>query len=125
MIHILFFFSSRRRHTRYIGDWSSDVCSSDLLTIFDQWNEIIVDGLVQPVRVDGDSAPKLFAATQWRSNIYTRTFIDSNGDGVSQGEEPGLALVNTNIRYRDGSIGFFNNTDLNGYAGVHEVFPFS
>src|SRR5437879_13631090 len=26
----LFFFSSRRRHTRYIGDWSSDVCSSDL-----------------------------------------------------------------------------------------------
>src|SRR5437879_1427826 len=22
--------SSRRRHTRYIGDWSSDVCSSDL-----------------------------------------------------------------------------------------------
>src|SRR5437763_8111098 len=27
----IFFFSSRRRHTRYIGDWSSDVCSSDLL----------------------------------------------------------------------------------------------
>src|SRR5215210_4427813 len=25
-----FFVSSRRRHTRYIGDWSSDVCSSDL-----------------------------------------------------------------------------------------------
>src|ERR1017187_10565527 len=25
------FFSSRRRHTRYIGDWSSDVCSSDLI----------------------------------------------------------------------------------------------
>src|SRR5437879_13212885 len=28
-----FFFSSRRRHTRYIGDWSSDVCSSDLTTV--------------------------------------------------------------------------------------------
>src|SRR5256885_2902164 len=27
---ILFFFSSRRRHTRLQGDWSSDVCSSDL-----------------------------------------------------------------------------------------------
>src|SRR5437763_1875676 len=26
-----FFFSSRRRHTRYLGDWSSDVCSSDLM----------------------------------------------------------------------------------------------
>src|SRR3989449_6777774 len=27
-----FFFSSRRRHTRCSRDWSSDVCSSDLLT---------------------------------------------------------------------------------------------
>ena len=26
----LIFFSSRRRHTRWTGDWSSDVCSSDL-----------------------------------------------------------------------------------------------
>src|SRR5690348_2620334 len=26
----IFFFSSRRRHTRWTGDWSSDVCSSDL-----------------------------------------------------------------------------------------------
>src|SRR5256885_4653114 len=29
---LLFFFSSRRRHTRLQGDWSSDVCSSDLAT---------------------------------------------------------------------------------------------
>src|SRR5256885_5165279 len=28
---LVFFFSSRRRHTRLQGDWSSDVCSSDLL----------------------------------------------------------------------------------------------
>src|SRR2546430_10949634 len=27
---VLFFFSSRRRHTRFDCDWSSDVCSSDL-----------------------------------------------------------------------------------------------
>src|SRR5438046_3670179 len=26
----IFFFSSRRRHTRLVSDWSSDVCSSDL-----------------------------------------------------------------------------------------------
>src|SRR5439155_16688034 len=30
-IPIIFFFSSRRRHTRWPRDWSSDVCSSDLL----------------------------------------------------------------------------------------------
>src|SRR5256885_14918098 len=30
-MHFFFFFSSRRRHTRLQGDWSSDVCSSDLI----------------------------------------------------------------------------------------------
>src|SRR5256885_10594794 len=30
MLRDVFFFSSRRRHTRLQGDWSSDVCSSDL-----------------------------------------------------------------------------------------------
>src|SRR6266446_788596 len=30
MFALFFFFSSRRRHTRLQGDWSSDVCSSDL-----------------------------------------------------------------------------------------------
>src|SRR6266581_6161415 len=29
-MYFFFFFSSRRRHTRWTGDWSSDVCSSDL-----------------------------------------------------------------------------------------------
>src|SRR5437763_1357816 len=46
---IFFFFSSRRRHTRYIGDWSSDVCSSDLA-----WAEGIVSrvgGLMEDLKV--------------------------------------------------------------------------
>src|SRR5690606_39351059 len=32
---LFFFFSSRRRHTRFSRDWSSDVCSSDLAS---RWN---------------------------------------------------------------------------------------
>src|SRR3712207_7413519 len=32
-MRVVFFFSSRRRHTRYWRDWSSDVCSSDLAVI--------------------------------------------------------------------------------------------
>src|SRR2546430_4382985 len=36
MLHsVFFFFSSRRRHTRFDCDWSSDVCSSDLMTTLD------------------------------------------------------------------------------------------
>src|SRR5688500_20323191 len=31
--YVIFFFSSRRRHTRLQGDWSSDVCSSDLAVV--------------------------------------------------------------------------------------------
>src|SRR5205814_8752211 len=30
LVFVVFFFSSRRRHTRCLSDWSSDVCSSDL-----------------------------------------------------------------------------------------------
>src|SRR5690606_31875109 len=32
VFYLSFFFSSRRRHTRFSRDWSSDVCSSDLAT---------------------------------------------------------------------------------------------
>src|SRR5436189_2763831 len=46
MCFFFFFFSSRRRHTRYIGDWSSDVCSSDLARR-DQHDEL---GLLFPRR---------------------------------------------------------------------------
>src|SRR3712207_8573706 len=50
MLHCLFFFfSSRRRHTRYWRDWSSDVCSSDL------------DRLLACHRLD-DRAPEGFRA---------------------------------------------------------------
>src|SRR5256886_9652254 len=32
-VRVYFFFSSRRRHTRFDCDWSSDVCSSDLSAV--------------------------------------------------------------------------------------------
>src|SRR5690606_1780826 len=34
VVVIFFFFSSRRRHTRFSRDWSSDVCSSDLVLLW-------------------------------------------------------------------------------------------
>src|SRR2546426_12659290 len=39
----LFFFSSRRRHTRLQGDWSSDVCSSDLVGVDEVVRCAVVD----------------------------------------------------------------------------------
>src|SRR5258707_2979314 len=44
---LFFFFSSRRRHTRYWRDWSSDVCSSDL-----GGNTLLPDALVAEMARD-------------------------------------------------------------------------
>src|SRR5947209_13665840 len=41
-MRFVFFFSSRRRHTRYWRDWSSDVCSSDLGKPLNSPNDIVV-----------------------------------------------------------------------------------
>src|SRR5436189_1536639 len=46
-LFLFFFFSSRRRHTRYIGDWSSDVCSSDLSTLNEYRKYIEKDGALE------------------------------------------------------------------------------
>jgi hypothetical protein len=94
------------------------------ITTFDQWNDILVDGLSWPVSVgSGVTDMGDLADNQWQANIYTKTFFDLNGDGVKQDNEPGLTLVPTNIRFRDGSFSNFNNTDLAGNAAFNEVFP--
>ncbi len=99
------------------GDWR--------VTVFDQWNDMLVDGLSTPVRLAGGATMNLgdLATNQWQSNIYTTTFFDKNGNGVRDPGEEGLALAATNNRFRDGSYSNFNNTDLNGYAGFNEIFP--
>src|SRR5688572_32658029 len=57
----IFFFSSRRRHTRFDCDWSSDVSSSDLLTLLDSpWNY---------EEIANDVA--LFAQDQWTRGRLT------------------------------------------------------
>src|SRR2546427_4224638 len=66
---LFFFFSSRRRHTRFDCDWSSDVCSSDLVVEHDQvlgrgedLGRIDGHGLVQLQRVAG--APEVVVGQQ-------------------------------------------------------------
>src|SRR3712207_3351336 len=41
-VNIFFFFSSRRRHTRYWRDWSSDVCSSDLNALLSRLSRALI-----------------------------------------------------------------------------------
>jgi hypothetical protein len=98
------------------GDWR--------ITVFDQWNDMLVDGLSTPVRLSGGTTNLgQIAINQWQANIYTKTFFDLNGNGTQDSNEDGLALVATNNRFRDGSYSNFNNTDLSGNAGFNEIFP--
>ncbi len=115
------------------------------ITTFDQWNDQVVDGITTPVQLCDPSWTPITGTTptnclttldmgevavhQWQADIYTRTFLDTDYSGVSPLDadgnptKPGLPLVDTNIRFRDGSYSNFNSTDLNGYAGFNEVFP--
>ena len=95
------------------------------ITVFDQWNDMLVDGLSTPVALSGGATVDMgqIAMNQWQANIYTSTYFDQNFNGVRDSNESGLTLVATNIRFRDGSYSNFNNTDLNGNAGFNEIFP--
>src|SRR5207237_2349569 len=68
---VCFFFSSRRRHTRFKCDWSSDVCSSDLVgfeTVHDERpirtrGSLLIHAVVMDVADDADDfAPIIFCA---------------------------------------------------------------
>src|SRR5256885_5510681 len=65
-IHLdFFFFSSRRRHTRLQGDWSSDVCSSDLVQelVIVQWGPL-GDSVAVPDLLQG--------VVMWGSFVYPK-----------------------------------------------------
>src|SRR5699024_11626113 len=49
----VFFFSSRRRHTRSKRDWSSDVCSSDLVKLVNPTGRVVTVGSVADCGVTG------------------------------------------------------------------------
>jgi hypothetical protein len=102
------------------GDWR--------ITTFDQWNDQLVDGLSTPVRLSGGATGATtnlgdIASTQWQTNLYTRTFIDDNKDGVSQATEAGIPFLNVAVRLRDGSLENLLLTDFTGTANFNESFP--
>jgi hypothetical protein len=108
------------------------------LTLGDQWNDQIIDGLSTPSNV-GDCTTAAdgtvtcvggktldlgqIGVQQWQSNVYTRTFVDDNKDGIWDNNELGIGLLNTTIRYRDGEMANNLVTDFNGVANFNETFP--
>src|SRR5574340_336362 len=68
-LEALFFFSSRRRHTISFGDWSSDVCSSDLSTSLERDKEDYARDLEKPLAGLRVGLPKEFFAEGLNSEV--------------------------------------------------------
>src|SRR2546429_4104151 len=69
----LFFFSSRRRHTRCSRDWSSDVCSSDLL--LEAWQEAVSVPSIQQVLEEnglGEPTPRGVGGAGVQAELFAR-----------------------------------------------------
>src|SRR2546430_2880870 len=75
LIVSLFFFSSRRRHTRFDCDWSSDVCSSDLGKLGTQFQLPLIYG--HAVESSEDDLCRIIAAMNADPHPFTnaRGFI--------------------------------------------------
>src|SRR5437899_10363554 len=98
----MFFFSSRRRHTRCLSDWSSDVCSSDLMVPSaeakaaaeeDAWKTSGVKRVVNQLQVVPPSKQEARSeerrvGKEWRSR-WTSSQRKENGRGVGGAEVRG------------------------------------
>src|SRR5438093_10715566 len=68
-----FFFSSRRRHTSLVSDWSSDVCSSDLFVCYHLYQQTKYTASSSPFRLaSGDEARLLIAEEIGRASCRER-----------------------------------------------------
>src|SRR2546429_6198795 len=82
----VFFFSSRRRHTRCSRDWSSDVCSSDLRSFQPAQASATGSAPVSVAVGDFNGDGKLDLATA-NSGGYDVSVLLGNGDGTFRSEE--------------------------------------
>src|SRR5579871_1011440 len=105
LILLSFFFSSRRRHTRSLRDWSSDVCSSDLSELgLQAWLKTsggkglhVIVPLAPRLSYDAVKAfsqafvrhlaktiPERFSATSGASNRVGKVYVDYLRNGKAQ-----------------------------------------
>src|SRR2546430_8120897 len=71
----IFFFSSRRRHTRFDCDWSSDVCSSDLRLSAEQLRAIEDDAVRAVVQMQRDVGLQSATDGEFRRASWHMDFI--------------------------------------------------
>src|SRR5438309_4079331 len=101
----LFFFSSRRRHTRWNCDWSSDVCSSDLYVprYAFNWhvNYVYAKGYT-PVLPKGT----IIKTTAWHDNTTANKFNPDPAQWVTYGQRSVDEMAHANeVRSEERRVG--------------------
>src|SRR5471030_1961600 len=90
-----FFFSSRRRHTRCLSDWSSDVCSSDLAGARMPRRRTMLEGCVA---WPADLAARYRARGWWEGITIAEMLARS---AARHPEKTALVCANQRLSYRD------------------------
>src|SRR5438046_5822606 len=103
LVNVIFFFSSRRRHTRLVSDWSSDVCSSDLEPDFGRLAKLDVLG----------SSCFAGSGTRWKTRMF------APGEGVPEDPATGSAAGPLAVHLsRHGRIAFGQEIEIRQGAEV-------
>src|SRR5699024_11806410 len=79
-----FFFSSRRRHTRSKRDWSSDVCSSDL--VLDAYWDWLEGRILAPIK---EQFPEVYGWLVGRYSSYVVKIIEAQSSEMELSVEIG------------------------------------
>src|SRR3712207_5939536 len=134
------FFSSRRRHTRYWRDWSSDVCSSDL-TFAADLDALITrldlrDVVLAGFSMGGGEVARYLG--RYGSDRVAKAMLlgavppfllktDDNPDGVGQEVFDGMlgAVKKDRIGFLDGFFPNFYNADGGLNEAGNDLIPFS
>src|SRR5467141_4814854 len=112
---VFFFFSSRRRHTRFKCDWSPDVCSSDL-----DVESIVNRGILDGTQVVFEEKPKSEAIAGGAMHLFNEKY----GDVVRVVTIPGVSVElcgGTHVR-NTAEIAMFKIVSETGIAaGVRRI----
>ena len=105
IVNVYFFFSSRRRHTRSLCDWSSDVCSSDL-TIKKKIARIKKDGFVDIYGGEPTLSKDFLAIVRQIGRASCRERVQISGVAVSLKKKIKFSPIKWNKKSNQLSVTF-------------------
>src|SRR5262249_15329023 len=111
----LLFFSRRRRHTRLVSDWSSDVCSSDLIP---KYSELVYNGFwFSPER---EALQALTTETQRDVSGLVRLKL-YKGNIIVAGRKSPKSLYNPKIATMESETSTYDQTDATGFIRLNAL----